>query len=222
MINTHGKILISAFIALIVGIVFIQTIADSIESVKTGSATANVETLSFSDLTTAVLNETQVNPNGTEGSNWTLTFNDLTAFTEVRNSSATIVTGDCNITLANGIASCNVTNSTNLFFDYTYISGKTETLANDEILTFLMLRNTTATGVDIIGFCNVTFSSGNVVCNNTYGSVGFANYTYIPDGFVRDATSRTILTLVILFFAIGILAVGLGMTIKSFKEGDLF
>ncbi len=221
MVENQIKLLMSAFIVIILGVVLIVPIGDDVEKVKISSVLVNNETLTFSSLTTIISNESQANTgNGSLGATYTLSFDDLTAITEIRNQSATIITSDCNATLSSAIFSCNATNSTNLFFDYTYISGRTDTLANDEIITINTLKNITSE--DITSACNVTLSTGNIICNNTHSSTGFAKYTYTPDNFVRGSTSKTLITLVILFFAIAILAVSLGFVMKSFKDAGVF
>ena len=220
MIETHGKILITAFVALIIGIVLIQAIGNDVESTKVSSVRVENEALTFSDFTTDVANESQPTTGDLVIASYNLTNNNVTILTEIRNSSSAIVTSQCNITFFSGEILCNITNSTNLFFEYTFVSGKTVTLANDEV-TLTWLRNLTVAGNDLTPFCNVTSASGAINCNNTYGTTAAANYTYIPDGFVRGAASRNLLTLTVLFFAIAILAIGIGMAVKSFKESGV-
>ncbi len=219
-VDNRMKLLFSAFIIILLGVVLIQPIADDIEKVKTGSITVLNETLNFVSVTAVISNESQANiGNETIPSTYTTTFDDLTVITEIRNESATIVTSDCNETLLSGVFNCNATNSTNLFFDYTYISGRTDTLANDELISLDALRNITSE--NILGFCNVTLASGDLVCNNTYSATGFADYKYTPDNFVRSSTARTLLTLTILFFALFVLAMGIIFTVRSFKDGKI-
>ncbi len=220
MINTQGKLLLAAFIVILLGIVLIQPIGDDVESVKTSSLSATNETLAFTTVTTDISNESQTNTgNASIGATYTLTYNDLSAFTAVRNQSATVVTSDCNATLSSGVAVCNATNSTNLFFDYTYISGRTETLANDELIAVDALRNETSD--DITGLCNVTLSTGGLVCNNTYSSVGYADYRYIPDNYVRSPAARTLLTITVLFFAIAVLILGITYAWSALKDSGV-
>ena len=223
-VSNGMKLLFSAFIVLLIGVVLIQPIADSITSVSTGSITVLNETLEFVSVTTVVLNESQNLTNGTGTSPHNLTgsldFNDLTVITAIRNLTNEDKLSSCNITLSSGGIICNFTGyPANLFFDYTYISGRTETLANDELISLDALRNVTSEG--ILGFCNVTLASGDLVCNNTYSATGFADYKYTPDNFVRGSAARTILNLTILFFALLILAIGIGFAMKSLKESGM-
>lgn len=102
-------------------------------------------------------------------------------------------------------------------------TGLTGTLNNDELITFDACRNSSMTAVTGI-FCNVTLTSGVVSANsaNFSDSIVFIDYTYTPDTYVRSSTARTLITLVILFFAIAILAVGIGYVKKSFEDSGMF
>jgi len=221
MIESHGKLLMTAFVLIILGVVFLGAIADDVNEITTSSYTVANETLNFVDATTAISNESHANNgNASVGATFTLTYNNLTVLTEVRNQSATVITGDCNVTLSSAYFSCNATNTTNFFVDYTYVSGKTESTYYDALTTLSALRNVTSE--DIIGYCNVTLSTGALVCNNTYSTVGYADYTYETDvAYVRSSTTRSILTITVLFFAVAIVVLGIGYAIKSFKEGNL-
>ena len=221
MINTYGKLLFTAFIALIIGIALIQTIGDNVELVKVGSITVLNETLTFTSVTTDIINETHAVSTGTNTT--ILIYDDLTAFTELRNETAIEVNGLCNVTLAIGTLICNGTNSSNLYADYTYISTRTDTLANDEIVSLDAVRNASAGSNDYVSACDFVSLSGVVNCTNPHdNSTGYADYKWEPDTYVHSSAARTILTLVILFFALGILAVGIGYAWKSFQEGKLF
>ena len=220
MINTQGKLLLTAFIIILLGIVLIQPIGDDVEVAKTASLSATNETLAFIAVTIDVSNESQANTgNASIGATYTLTFDDLSAFTAVRNQSATVVTSDCNATLIGGIILCNATNSTNLFFDYTYNIGRIETLTNDELIGIDALRNETSD--DITGWCNVTLSTGGLVCNNTYSSIGYADYRYTPDTYVRNSTARTLLTITVLLFAIAVLILGIAYAWNALKDSGV-
>ncbi len=221
--DNQMKLFFSAFVVVILGVVLIRPIADDITSVSTSSVTILNETLAFTSVTTNVFAEVHNMTNGS-GDNYntttTLTFDDLTVITAIRNVTGEDVFSYCNVTLLSGLVICNHTGyPTNLSFDYTHIVGRTETLANDELISLDALRNITSE--NILGFCNVTLASGSLNCNDTYSSTGYADYAYTPDTYVRSSAARTLLTLTILFFALLILAVGLGYAMKSFKEGGL-
>ena len=101
--------------------------------------------------------------------------------------------------------------------------GLTGTLDNDELISFDACRNSTMDTIVIDIYCNVTVPGGVVVANSDNFTDGlvFIDYTYTPDTYVRSGTARTLITLVILFFAIAILAVGLGFVMKAFKDGGI-
>ena len=88
-----------------------------------------------------------------------------------------------------------------------------------QILSITAIRNVTSAA--ILGYCNVTLSTGGLVCNNTYNATGYIDYNYEPDTYVRSGAARTILTLTILFFAIAILAVGIKYAWDALKENNL-
>ena len=140
--DNRFKLLMSAFIVILLGVVLISPIADDIELAKTSSRTVLNESFTFVIDTSDISNESNiVTGNATLGFTIKLTHDNLTAFTELRNQTADIVGGLCNATLSTGTLTCNGTNSTNLFSDYTYISRLTATFANDELLTLDAIRN---------------------------------------------------------------------------------
>ena len=221
--SNQMKLLISAFMVLLLGVILIRPIADDIAKVSDSSISINNETLSFITLTTAIINESIIMLNDSNNNlSGTLNFDNLTILTEIRNVSAQVITGSCNVTFRTGGVVCNFTGyPAELFYDYTYISGRTETLANDEIISVSAMRNGTSPSASILAACNVTLSTGGLICDNTHHSVGLIDYTYTPDTFVRSSAARTILTLTILFFALLVLAVGIGFAIKSMKDAGL-
>ncbi len=149
MINTHGKLLISAFIIIILGVVLIGPLADEVELVKTATFTNTNESVTLSSGVGA------------------LDFDELVSVDACRNSSmsAVVVNIDCNITLASGVVAASQSNFT------------------DNIL--------------------------------------LVDYTYTPDTYVRSGTARTLITLVILFFAIAILLIGIKYATDAFKQGGI-
>ena len=148
--ENQTKLLFSAFIVIIVGVVLLGTIGDSTELVKTSSY--------------SVLNES--------------------------------------VTISSGLG----------------------TLANDELISFDACRNSSMISIPTTGnYCNVTLTSGAVSVNpaNFTDNLAFIGYTYEPDTYVHSSAARTILTLTILFFALFILAIGVGYAWKSLKEGGV-
>jgi len=219
--NTQGKLLISAFIVILLGIVLIQPIADDVEEVSVYSIVVTNETVALSNVLATVSNETLILYNSSYGN---LTYFNISSITEIRNmSSDVITTAECNITLATGAVKCNVTvtdDSNVTYWDYIYVSGNIGTLANtDEILSLDALRNESST--DITGWCNFTISTGGLACNNTGSFTGYADYQYDTDLYVRSRAARTILNLTILFFALFVLVIAAGFTWKALKEAGV-
>ncbi len=198
----QGAIIAMSVVAIIV--VVILVVIFSFISGVTNTQNVNNESLAFTSVTTDIGNESQLNPQNGTGATYTVNFNDLTAITEIRNQSATIVTTQCNATLSTGSFACNGTNSTNLFFEYTYISGRSETLANDDLTSQPTFRNGTSGSLGA-NDCNATLTSGAVICNNIHSATGFADYNYNPEGFVTSGTTRTLISLITVILAILIL-----------------
>ena len=149
MIETHGKLLISGFIVILLGVILITPIGDDIELAKVGSR---------------------------------------------------------------GIVNESVT-----------ISGGLGTLANDQLIAFSSCTNSTANLI-AVGDCNVTLITGEVSVTpaNFTGNQALFNYTYTPDGYVRSATARTLISLTPLFFALAVMAVGAGLVVAGLKQGGMF
>lgn len=207
----QGGIVIMAIMAILL-VVILGVIFSFVAGVINTQNVDN-ESLAFTSVTTDIANESQDNTGTTSTpGTYVLNFDDLTASTEIRNQSATIVTSDCNATLSSATFVCNATNSTNLFFDYTYISGRTETLANDDLTSEPTFRNGTGTTALGDNICNATLATGAVVCNNIHSATGFADYTYTPEGFVTSGTTRTLIGLITVLLAIAVLIFILGFT----------
>ncbi len=221
MINTQGKLLISAFVAMLVGLVLIQPVADDIAGVSTESFTILNESVSLAIATSTNLNES----NTLDLTNSTTLSQDfLTVLTEIRNTTAEVVTSQCNVTRSTGVLKCNETSVTNVIFvDYTYNSTVSGTLANDEIVSFDACRDSLMNAILAGIHCNVTLATGEVIgeYDNFTVPTAFIDYTYDTDNFVRSAAARSLLNLTILFFALAVLAVGIGYVIGAFKDSDL-
>ena len=194
-----GMAIMAIILVVILGVIF------SFISGTINTNSVDNETLTFTSVTADVANESQANTgNSTIGATYTVTFNDLTVVTEIRNQSATVITQECNATLSTGVFSCNATNSTNLFFEYTFISGRSETLANDDLTAQPTFRNGTS-GALADDDCNATLATGVVLCNNIHSTTGFADYTFRPDGFITSTTTRTLVGLITVLLAIAVL-----------------
>lgn len=219
MINTQGKLLITAFVAILIGVVLIQSIADDVELVKTSSYTALNESLLLTVNTITISNEsaTMVAENTTTLAN-TFLFN----LTALRNESSQDYISYCNVTLSTGVLVCNDTGGAVIYADYIYYSDSTGTLAFNDLISYDANRNSSM--ISKIGDCNITLSTGGLVCNKTaFGdNTTYSDYTYEPDTpYLRSSTPGTLLTITIIFFVIGILTVGIGYAVKSFKEGGI-
>ena len=100
-------------------------------------------------------------------------------------------------------------------------TASTGTLTNDKLISLSALRNETSD--NIIGHCNITLVTGGLKCNATNSTTAYADYIWESNTpYIRGATTKTLITLVILFFAIAILAIGLGFAVKAFKDAGVF
>jgi len=176
MLESQGKLLFAAFFSILIGVVLIQPISNDIELAGVSSYSVTNESVTLTGTTGTITNETL---NLTSGENGTLDHFNISAVTEIRNFSSTVITSGCNVTYATGFVKCNltVTDTTNrTYFDYTYVSGKTATLGNDHLIAVSALRNVSSE--DLLSFCNVTLRTGGLVCNNILSFTCYADYTY--------------------------------------------
>lgn len=221
MIDTQGKLLFGAFIAILIGVALIQSIGDDVELAKTSSYTVTNETLSFT-ITATVSNESKTTLGDSSGFTITLNNDDLVSFSELRNTTANVVTSSCNITLTTGSLQCNMTNSSRLYADYTYYTNTVDDyLANDEIVSLDAVRNSSTGSKVFTTTCDFVSSTGYVNCTNPHSTTGYVDYKWEPDTYVHSSAARTALTSTVMFFALAIWAIGLGFAWKSFKEGKL-
>lgn len=102
--------------------------------------------------------------------------------------------------------------------------GQDGTTAQDAVLGVSFFGNATVStntpGVGIQTEINFT-SNGTITtfANFTDGDY-FISYTFTPDDFVDDSPSRSVLRLVLIFFALGILAIAI-LTFRRMGEGVL-
>ncbi len=196
------KLMIMAFMTILLGIILIQPIANDVDTAGDSSISVTNETLSFSIVTNIITNESNALSNVSTGVvNETLTtneahttanlsFNDVINLLNLTNLSSEILIGFCNISLATGVLTCNDTGDTTMYVDYTYVNGKTGTLANDNLTSFTALRNITSE--IITGYCNVTLITGAMVCNQTYGEIAYADYIHVSGRTVTLANDELI------------------------------
>ncbi len=227
MIETHGKLIISGFVVILIGVILIQPIGDDIERLSVSSFNVSNETVALSNTLEIIVNESVAinNDSSTDTGivNGTLANNNITVLTALRNWSSENLLGFCNVTLGTGFLQCNITGNTTLFADYTHVYGKTGALSRsfDEWISLDFFRNATTYEILHPGFCNFTISDGSISCNNTRSFSALADYQYQSDNFVRDSTTRTLLRLTTLFFAIAVMALGAGMVIQGFRMSGL-
>lgn len=125
-------------------------------------------------------------------------------------------------TVANDVELAKV-GSRNVSNESVTLSSGLGTLANNELISVGVCRNSTN---DVITdpYCNVTLATGAVVTSGTLNftdGAAYINYLYQPDTYVSSSSARTIITLVVLFFALGIVAIAIGLAVKSFREGKI-
>jgi len=213
------KLLMSAFIVILLGAVLIRPVADHVELAKVSSITLTNESVTLSVTTATISNET----NTLVANVTTLAEGHLTTVTAIRNISSQVITAECNATLVTGVLKCNETYSSTIYVDYTFNDYSTGTLANDELSSDDACRNSTGNAILLDTHCNVTLTTGAVKVNydNFSDDIAYIGYKYEPDTYVHSSAARTLITLVILFFGIAVLTVGIGFAWKSFKDSGV-
>ena len=88
--------------------------------------------------------------------------------------------------------------------------GVAETLANDDLVSFTTLWNTTGDAIPATNY-TVVLSTGVLTVNTNdvlvNGSDLKATYTYYVDNYVHDSTSRSLIALITILFALGIFGI---------------
>lgn len=82
-------------------------------------------------------------------------------------------------------------------------------------------RNQTVT-IPIGTYCNISTKGAVKTYSGNFSTVAYVDYTYEPNDYVDGATSRALVTLTVMFFALGIMAVGVGLCYKGFKDSGIF
>ena len=95
-----------------------------------------------------------------------------------------------------GIAMQTVTTSqqTRIIDNETFTFAASVELNYDNLLELSDLIN--STGQDEIGRCNVTLTTGILICNTTGSFSGFADYEYYPDTYVAASGIRALIGLI--------------------------
>ena len=103
----------------------------------------------------------------------------------------------------------------------TFTSGSGEVINNDvTVITFFGngTDSTHSTAFVVEESVNVTKATGVIAINQT--ATGNYNVTYECEGaeYVTNSTSRSLLPLVLIFFALAIVMIGYVIVVKGFKE----
>ena len=101
--------------------------------------------------------------------------------------------------------------------------GVAETLANDDLVSFTTLWNTTGGAIPATNY-TVDLSAGTVTVNTNDVLVNGTNlkatYVYYATTYVKDSTSRSLVALITTLFAIGLLLAGVYYVFKK-MYGDV-
>lgn len=103
----------------------------------------------------------------------------------------------------------------------TLSSSRTATLGGTENVVLTAVNNGTFDWTSAIGTgVNVTADTGEIVFNNSFVASTPANvsYTYTNENYIDDSTTRNILPIIQIFFAVAIFAVGVFIVGKTLKD----
>ena len=102
--------------------------------------------------------------------------------------------------------------------------GVAETLANDDLVSFTTLWNTTGGAIPATNY-TVVLSTGVLTVNTNdvlvNGSDLKATYVHYDDNHVTNSAATTIVDLVILFFALGVALLVMGGAYKGLKDNGI-
>ncbi len=214
------NILLFGFIILIIGILLSVALADQIEA-ATEVTTETAESIAIGFNTVSVQGEsiTLVSNNGT------------TVFTDVLNvlffGNGSVNTSDVTINVNTEVNFTNagvITTSVNNFSNGVYVINYTRNVANGSTENANVVAvsffgnstiNTTNANINVNTHVNFTLPgvitvSGRNFTNDTYS----ITYDYQGTDYVVDSGSRTIVNLIPLFYIIGILLVGVGISMR--------
>lgn len=79
-------------------------------------------------------------------------------------------------------------------------------LVNDDLISVSAVRNITTGSAIPAGDYIVDTTNGQITLNTT-ATLG-VDYTYFPDDYVKDGTSRNLIPLIILFFVLALIGAG--------------
>lgn len=89
-------------------------------------------------------------------------------------------------------------------------------LTYDDFEAVSEVRNSSHAVMTVTTDYTVGAADGEITVRSGTGTY-YADYVYYPDGYVSDSTSRILLNLLVIFFAIGVLAFGVGYAKKSIE-----
>ena len=98
------------------------------------------------------------------------------------------------------------------------------TTGQDDVTGISYFGNASCNTVNPLCFvidASVNWTSTGFIQTNTTGDLYNISYTYEGEAYLTDSTSRTLITLVILFFALSIVAVGYFLVVKSYNNINL-
>lgn len=102
------------------------------------------------------------------------------------------------------------------------ITSRTGQVEQTDIISLTSIYNYTLSFTPLIGTQFNISSTGVITTNSTTpNGTYFVAYTFYPELYVANGTSRTLLSLIVLFFALAVVAVTLGMLINIGK-GTIF
>lgn len=224
------SIIVSGFIAIIVGVVFAGVIADNIYETRNINSIDN-ESVSISTTDLNIVNESISIASGL-GQTGNVSVISVTYFGNVSNCTGG-VSGNATIGIdVNWTLSGAVRVSQNIFADgtynisYTYATLGTGEVSQDDVTSVSFFGDgnisTGWTDIEINDEINVTKATGVLKVSTLNFTAGDYNvsYEYEPSLYVTNSTARTILSLVTLFFVLGVLGIGFIIVKKSFP--DLF
>lgn len=124
-----------------------------------------------------------------------------------------------------GVIADNVYDNTNTYTvtneTLTGVNGTAVTLTYDDLVEVTQVRNTTTQSVifNETSDYTVTLSTGAITVLS--GSDDYSvDYVYYPDNYVKNATSRSLINLLVIFFVIGVVGTGIWAATKNW--GDMF
>ncbi len=212
--NKRGQgAIVSIAIGAIILVVILGAIFTFLADNSLNVQTVNNETLALNNKLQVISNESVTISAETGVVTGNMANNGLTVLTALRNWTSENIRGFCNVTLNTGAIKCNTTGNTTAFADYTFIMGREDTLANDDLTSLSAARNESSQ--NIINQCNITLATGDLVCNNTKSAIAYVDYSYQPTGFITSGITRTIVGLITVLLGLAILIFIIGVGRKS-------